>query len=77
MMTLDQRRRFSSACLRLPLAFVRNVALRSVLKDGMPTTGLDSKTAEKIESLTSKFYALLATEIKRDLKINLELGLYE
>ena len=77
MITLGQRRRFLSASLKLPMAFVRNAASESVRKGGTPTIDSGFEMEERIERTISRYYALLATEIKRDLKINLALGLYE
>ena len=76
-MTPDLIKRFLSASSRLPLAFVRNVASESVRRGGTPTIDLGFGTEERIERAISRYYALLATELKRDLRINLALGLYE
>ena len=76
-MTPDLTKRFLSASLRLPMAFVRNVVSELDRKVGTPTIDSGFETEERIVRATSRYYAWLATEIKREMKIGLALGLYE
>lgn len=63
-MTPDHIKRFSSAYLRLPVAFARVVESRLGLSDGTLTTSYDSETAAKIERAIFKSSASPATKRK-------------
>lgn len=73
-MTPDLTKRFSSASLRLPRAFARNVERRLALNSGTLTTSPDSEMVAKIVRAIFKSSVSSATKLKLWKKIKQVLG---